>query len=204
MARIRKSSEMRRDELSAAALRILGERGLTALTTSALAQEVGLTSGALFRHFSTLDALLDEVVARAVKRVEETFPDPSGPAMERLLELAERRVRLLAAEPGISWMLRSEQALLSLPPEAVRQLRALAGRSRSFLIEALREGADGGTIRNDVDPEVLVIPVMGTIHMLAGGSGVAKRGSRPKRAEISRVLEGLKRMLTTNDCTTDD
>lgn len=196
MARIRKSSATRRDELSAAALRIVGERGVGALTTSALADEVGLTSGALFRHFPTLDALLDEMVERAVKRVEETFPDPSGPAIERLLDLVERRITLLAEEPGISWMLRSEQALLSLPPEGVRRLRALARRSRAFLLDAIREGAANGTIRDDVEPEALVIPVMGTIHILGGSSGIARRGRKPSRAEITRVLQALKRMIS--------
>ncbi len=166
MVHVRKSAETRKDELSAAALRIVGERGLTALTTSTLAHEVGLTSGAMFRHFSTLDALLDEMVARAVTRVNTTFPDPDGPPMDRLLQLARERAILLVDEPGISWMLRSEQALLSLPPEGVRQLRALARRSRAFVIDALRDGARDGTVRSDVEPEVLAVPVLGTIHVL--------------------------------------
>jgi AcrR family transcriptional regulator len=199
MSHVRKSTETRRDEISAAALRIVGERGFHALTTSALAREVGLTSGALFRHFPTLDALLEEMVARAVGRVEEAFPDRDEPPVERLLQLAAARVSLLAGEPGISWMLRSEEALLSVPPQAVQQLRTLARRSRSFLIDALREGAENGTIRNDIPPEILVIPVIGTIHTLAGSPGIATRGTRPRRAEISRVLEGLKRMLSPPD-----
>lgn len=181
--------------MARAALRIVGTRGMGSLTTASLAAEVELSTGALFRHFPSFDAILDEMVACALRSVEETFPDTGRPALERLLDLAERRVRLLVAEPGIAWMLRSDEALHSLPPGAVNRLRRLAKRSRDYLVDAIGEGAALGTIRRDIAPELLVVPVIGTIHTLVGMSGVARRTAAAQDREIGNVLDALARLL---------
>jgi len=191
---VRKPSAERREEVVRAVLRIIGQQGLTSLTTTRIAEEVGVTSGALFRHFASLAEILEETVRHAVARVEGTFPDPALSPVERLLELARRRIRLLRAEPGLAWLLRSEQVYLTLPAEALEPLRGLAVRSRRVLLESLREGAVGGLIRDDLDPELLLVPVMGTIHALIGMPGV-HRTAATRQPQTERVLAALVRML---------
>lgn len=198
MAQKRKPTEIRREEVARAALEILGEQGPAGVTTAALATAVGVTTGALFRHFPTVDAIVRQAAACAVHDVEQTFPDTDAPPLDRLLELAARRVRLLGAQPGIAWMLRSENAPLSLPPEAVAELRCVARRSRDFLVDAIREGAEQGSIRDDITPEVLVVPVIGAIQVLAGMSGVHGRTRRTRDTQIEPVLEALRRLLARN------
>jgi hypothetical protein len=100
-------------------------------------------------------------------------------------------VRLLASEPGLAWLLLSEQAFLTLPPEAVDRLRSLAERSGRFLLDALREGVEKGAIRGDVEPEALLVIVKGAIHALAPVRGVHKGGARG----ADRVLDALRLLL---------
>lgn len=188
----RRPAAVRREQIALAALRIAGSRGLPALTAATLAEEVGVTSGALFRHFATVDAILAEAVRRAAARIEATFPDPALPPLPRLLTLVRDRVRLLSADPGLAWLLRSEQATLSLPAGAVRRLRALAERSRRFLLDALRKGAAAGSVRRDIAPEVLLVLVTGTVHAVVGLTGV-HRGPPP--AGPDRVLAALEKLL---------
>lgn len=201
--RIRKSSAQRRLEIVAAVLHIIGRRGLTSLTTSTLSAEIGVTTGALYRHFPSFDDILREVVRHSVARIEATFPDASLPPLERLFTLARNRIELLGPDPGLAWLLRSQQAYLTLPADAVDELRAVAQRSRRYLLKAIREGAAQGTIRNDIAPEVLLVPVIGTIHTLIGTPGSPAPGSSGspakiegrQRKEISRVLAGLERLI---------
>lgn len=188
----RKPGAERRDEIVQAVLRIIGERGLTALSTSTLAEEIGVTTGALFRHFPTRDAMLKAAAEYAILRIEETFPEQGLPPLERLRQLARNRVRLLGGNPGLAWLVRSEQAYLVLPAESVALLRALVRRSRRFLVEALRDGMAQGQIRDDIAPEEIVVPVMGTIHALIGMPGAHQ--SRRKPAP-ERILGALLRML---------
>ncbi len=193
--RTRRPAAERREEIARAALRIAGERGLPALTTAALAAEVGLTTGALFRHFASVDEILLEAARYGVARIDETFPDPAAPPLERLLELARNRVRLLGGDPSLAWLVRSEQAHLALPEEGVALLRDLVKRSRAFLLAALRDGAAAGVIRDDVEPELLLVPVMGTIHTLIGMPGVHGAAARRRHALPERVLEALALVL---------
>lgn len=209
----RKPSAVRREEIARAVVRIVGERGLTALTTATVADEVGVTTGALFRHVASRDEMLEEAVRLAEERIEGTFPDPSLPPLERLLELAQGRVRLLTAEPGLAWLLLSEQAFVTLPSRAVDRLRGLAERTGSYLLHALRDGVREGTIRDDVEPETLLVIVRGAIHALvpirdihrrgahALPSGAATKSTTKSTKHAERVLSGLRLLLAP--CSTD-
>lgn len=188
----RKSGTERRGEIVRAVLRIIGERGLTALSTSSIAAEVGLTTGALFRHFDSLEGILAAAVEYALSRIDATFPDPALPPRERLLEIARNRVELFGADPGLAWLLRSEQAFLTLPPESVAKLRTVVRRSKRFLLKAIRDGIDEGSVRGDLDPKAMLVPVMGTIHALAGMPGVHRLASRP---DVENTLAALMQML---------
>jgi AcrR family transcriptional regulator len=198
---VRKASAERRVEIARAVLRIIGEQGITSFTTTALAKEIGVTSGALFRHFASRDEILQETVRYAVVKIEETFPDRSLPATERLLQLARNRVRLLGSEPGIVWLLRSEQAHLTLPKSAVKLLDSLINRSRQFLLDAIREGARQGTIRDDIKPDILLVLVMGTIHALLGMPGIRRPSKRKLSPDPELILSALMRMIAPGPTT---
>ena len=191
----RKPRPERRQEIARAVLRIIGERGLKTLTTATLASEVGVTSGALYRHFASLEEILIETARDGVERIESTFPDAGLPPLDRLLGLADNRVRLLRGDRGLAWLLRSEQAYLVLPEQAAQGLRDVARRSRQFLLDALVDGAGIGSIRRDIEPEVLLVTVLGTIHALIGFGD--PHPSHPGRTPpgSDRVLSGLARLL---------
>jgi AcrR family transcriptional regulator len=189
----RKPTTERREEIVLAVLRIIGERGLTSLSTSSLAEEVGFSTGALFRHFDSREEILAEVVRHALARIEETFPDASLPPLQRLKELAVNRVRLLSENPGLGWLLRSDQAYLELPEASVELLRGAVKRSRRFLLDALREGAERGEIRDDIEPELLLVPILGTIHALAGSPGLQRHAARDHQPD--RIFSALLQML---------
>jgi AcrR family transcriptional regulator len=195
-SRIRKSSVERRKDIVAAVLKIIGKQGFTSLSAQTIADEVGITSGALFRHYASLQEIFEEVVQQAITTLETTFPDDSHPPLERLLELARNRVHLLGASPGLAWLLRSEQAYFTLPKTSVALLRAIAGRSREYLLKALREGASQGSVRNDIEPEILLVSVMGTIHALIGMPGIHKLTIAGQKVELGRVLAALEILVS--------
>jgi len=185
---------VRREEIAAAAMRIIGERGLPALTTATLAAEVGLTGGALFRHFASQEEILRHAARNAAAAIEGTFPDPSLPPLERLMTLARNRVRTFAGNPGLVWFVRSDQVQLVLPADAADLLLDLVERSKRCVLEAIRQGIRQGQIRDDVEPEVLQVLVLATIHALVGMSGLHRQSVRPPTGH-ERVLEGLGRLL---------
>ena len=193
MARItRKPSAIRREEIALAILRIVGERGIAALSTTTLSEEVGMTSGALFRHFASREEMIQEA---ALRKLESTFPDEGLPPLERLLALADNRVRTVGTDPGVNWMVGSDEACHHLPPATCRQLTELVERTKRFVLDALHEGATQGVIRQDIEPNVLFVPVMGTIHALIGMRGAHSTANRSGDCATGRVLAALALLL---------
>jgi AcrR family transcriptional regulator len=193
VTRTRKPTEVRRREIAEAVLRVIGQQGATSLTAATIAAEVGVTPGAIFRHFTSLDGVLEAAVERAVEQVAATFPDPGAVPVDRLMALAAARIDLFAHNGGIAWLLLSDQVYLTLPEAALAHLDDLVRRSRKFLLEAMRAGAKDGTIRCDVAPEVLLLLFTGTVHAIVGTAGVHRRGRQPTP---TRVLDALRLLLS--------
>lgn len=191
MGAVRRTSEVRQAELTDSALHIIATKGIAALNTRSLAQQVGLSSGAIFRHFPSIDALLDAVVSRVEALLESTLPDASLPPVERLALFIETRSAAVGDQLGILRLVLSDQFLLALPHDGAGRLTHCVQTTRKFLQDCLREGQTSGALRSDLSVETLVPIVMGTVQMMAlSGAKGAQR-----RAEASAVLHGLLTLL---------
>lgn len=191
MGEIRRATEVRRVELTDAALRIIATKGIAALTTRSLAAEVGLTSGALFRHFASLDALLDAVVGRVEAVLDATFPPDDLEPLERLERFVTARTSAVGNQRGILRLVLSEQFQLALPAQGSERLTACVARTRRFIVACIRDGQARGSIRDDLPAAALAPIVMGTVQMLALSTAEA----RDRESEAGAVLRGLLALL---------
>ena len=191
MAEFRRSSAVRQVELTDAALHIIATRGITALSTRSLAEQVGLSSGAIFRHFASLEVLLDAVVARVEAVLDSTYPSRELPAQERLQRFVEARSAAVGDQVGILRLVLSEQFLLALPKDGSARLSSCVQKTRNFVRTCIREGQEAGQFRTDVDANALAVVVMGTIQMLA----LSTAKSRRRVTEAQAVREGLVALL---------
>jgi TetR/AcrR family transcriptional regulator len=153
----------RRQEIAEAILRIAGREGVSALTMERLGRELGITSGALFRHFPSRTAMLNEAARHAVALVETTFPQAGMPPLARLRGFVLARTKLAAEHGGLPQIVFSEQFGKALPPSGARAMQGILLRTRAFLVEALREGASRGEVRRDIPPEELALTVIGAV-----------------------------------------
>lgn len=133
-----KTSEERREEIIAATLTILAEKGMHAWTTSALAQRVGVSEAAIFKHFESKDEILTEALRKQAgelrARIEEYEGEGSG------WERAEGLIRHV-----LSYLQRTQGGpLVILLGQASRIQPAMkdeVGRTRSLFRSRLREMA---------------------------------------------------------------
>ena len=185
----------KRTEIADAALHIIGTQGIAELTMANLAQELGVSNGAPFRHFKSRDEILEEVARRVAELVGETFPEPSLPPLERLEGLFRARTKVLGKECGIARLIFSDQFTKALPPEAAAHIHGIVKRTRTYLLQALKDAAQAGLIRQDLPPEDLLLPVVGTLQHLGFLTALSPEGIRFKRPETSRVLATLLTLL---------
>lgn len=191
MAQVRRSTHERREEIAETALRIIAEHGITALTVASLAKAVGLSGGALYRHFPSTDAILEAVAERAVRTLQTSMPDPSLPPLAWLERFVEGRARAVAG--GVARIIMSEQIAKAMPGPALRTLKGAVKGSFSGIERAIREGQDQGVIRRDVPAKHLVPMVVGSVQLLAlAHAGEPLSGL----VETERVWPTLRTLLT--------
>lgn len=192
MGEIRRKSEERQSELTDAALRIIATKGIAALSTRSLAEEVGLSTGAIFRHFASLDALMDAVVTRVEAVLEATYPSSTLPPVERLERFVENRSTAVGKQLGILRLVVSEQFFLALPKGGSTRLAACVNKTRRFVLDCVREGQDAGELRRDLPAETLAPIVMGTVQMLALAPSKARRRQTEARAVLCSLFALLR------------
>ncbi|HEX4942745.1 MAG TPA: TetR family transcriptional regulator [Usitatibacteraceae bacterium] len=167
--RARLSSSERRRDVVAAVVALARDRSPTGITTQAIADRVGLTHGALFRHFPDKQAMwtavFDWVEERLGAVVDQAFLEGGEP-----LEILERvflaHVRFVSGHPGVPRILfhelqgEGESAFRTRVRKAVRGYRARIGW---LLAEAKRAGHLPATL----DEEAASVLFVGTVQGLA-------------------------------------
>lgn len=104
----------RQEELLDVALDLAREVGLGGLTVRALADRVGFTEAALYRHYPSKRALLVALMRRIEERFLPTFRKIAAardrPVRERLIDVMEHHVSAVLAIDGMPIFMLSEAA----------------------------------------------------------------------------------------------
>lgn len=99
-SRLREKSQARREEILAAATRLFNRKSFAAVTFDAVADEVGVTTGALYHHFASKEVLVFECLSRGMALYREELARAYEKGIDGL-ELVRRfiRGRLKPGEP---------------------------------------------------------------------------------------------------------
>ncbi len=91
-----------RDTVTERALAMADGEGIEALTIRRLATDLGVTPMALYWHFADKERLLDGVAELVLSQVELPLDDESRPWDQRLREVLDQLLRVLAAHPSVT------------------------------------------------------------------------------------------------------
>ncbi|TXD37116.1 TetR/AcrR family transcriptional regulator [Lujinxingia vulgaris] len=188
-------TEQRRKQIADAALRIIAERGLRRFTVAAIAEEVGLADGTIFRHFDDKD----DIVLEAVHQLEEALiaqeTEYEGDPLERLGAFLHHRITLMRERPEFFKALFSDDLAQAGPPEAGERVRALKRRSMQFVRSHLQQAIDERLIEPGHSADALLYLVHGTaLAIVFSGNDLKKvTGESLKSGAIWESLERLMR-----------
>lgn len=181
-------------EILKAALRLAGKMGPDRLTTGTVAQAVGLTQPAIFRHFSKKEELWDAVADHIGKMMEAGWAESArtgGTPAQRLRSLVATQLHLIQTTPAIPAILFSRE-LHSRNAALRKALFGLMKRFHDLVAQSIAEARDTGEFRDDLDPDDAAFLVIGLIQ------GLALRWSLSGRA-FGLVEEG-RRLLELQTC----
>ncbi len=71
-----------KEEIMLTALKLFAERGFEAVSTSMIANELGLTKGALYRHYKNKQEIFENIIKKMFEQDEKQANDKSVPVKE--------------------------------------------------------------------------------------------------------------------------
>ena len=161
-------AEERREVTVETVIELAAEQNPTDITTGAIAKRMGVTQGALFRHFSSKDAILQAVMewvsARLLARVDKATSAAASP-LAALEAAFMAHIDFISEHPGVPRMLfgelqRAEQTM------AKRMAQTLIQRYGERLSRLVVEGKDRGELMTTLDEKTAVTLFIGTIQGL--------------------------------------
>lgn len=199
--RHRLSGDERQREIVTTVLALARQHGPDAITTHAIAERMGVTQGALFRHFPDKQSIWLAVFAwvrHALGRaLDGAVAGAQGPldALERAF-LAH--VAFVAAHPGVPRVLFHE---LQYPGESpVRaEVRAMVGGYRARLAALFAQAKDAGELPQSLDVSVAPVLFIGAVQglvVLSALDGDDEAIRRRAAAVFALLLDGYRGTVT--------
>ena len=192
-------AEERRNLTVETVIELAAEQNPSDITTAAIARRMGLTQGALFRHFPSKDAILQAAMAwvseRLLARVEEAAAGAASPAAA-LEAVFMAHVEFVARHPGVPRMLFGElqRAGESAPKRLARTLVRRYGERLRQIIDA---GKEEGSLDKTVETEAAVLLFIGSIQGLVMQSLLAGQIENLRR-DAHRVFTLYRRAIGSN------
>jgi len=108
---VRKTTEIRQEEIKSAVLNIIYRGGLKKLSTKNIAAEVGISEGSIFRHFGTKNdiiiSIMDDVIKDFIEPLREISLSNDNPE-QRLYKHLCATISYLKTNKGITLLMFSE------------------------------------------------------------------------------------------------
>lgn len=176
-------AEERRVVIVETVVELAGEQNPSEITTAAIAKRMGLTQGALFRHFPNKDAILlavmEWVAERLMARIEKAIHAKSSPLVA-LESIFMAHVDFITDHPGIPRILfgQLQRAEETTPKRMVQTLIHRYGERLNRLFE---QGKVCGELDGELDNEAAATLFIGTIQGLVVQSLLVGDVSRIRR-----------------------
>ena len=199
----------RRAQAVGALLLLARETAPEQISTAAIAERMGVSHGALFRHFRSREAIWAETVSWATAELERRFvaisqaailQTDSGPhghhSLEEVIELLACHAAMLQEHPGLVRMLFAELQRPATSP-ARETGKAFMQRFRQRLALAIGRSQAGGELDADLDPadlaSLLVATQQGLMLQALVHDGFATLVER-SRHSIALLLRACRRL----------
>jgi len=183
-------AEERRAVIVEAVIELAAEQNPKGITTAAIAKRMGLTQGALFRHFPNKDAIsqavMEWVAERLLARLDTSTQGEASP-LAALSAMFMAHVEFVAMHPGVPHLLFGE--LQSVGKTAAKDIaQTLIKQYRARLHRLIEEGKTQGELDMNLDTEAATLLFIGAIQGLVMQSLLA--------GDVGRILQDAPRVFT--------
>ncbi len=158
-------TEIRREQITEAAIELIAAEGVTSLSIAGIAERVGIVPSAFYRHYKSkdevLDAILDQLRIKLLGNVAAVRRE-SKKATKRLKRLMQRHVNLLAENHVIPQIVFSD-SLYAGHPERKNKVKGIVSDYLGEVQKMVAEGQKDGTLLAGISPETVSVMFLGMV-----------------------------------------
>ena len=168
MQRKNLTADERKAATVSAVLMLAAEQNPSDITTSAIAQTMGCTQGALFRHFDSKDSIMEAVMSwvadSILNRIETAAQNESSP-LAALRAVFMTHIQFVFENPGVPRLLLSElqRPGITKPKE---QTKIMLTSYKTKLIQILETAIARKELPPELDIKIAVVMFIGSIQGL--------------------------------------
>lgn len=163
MATERKDTQTRREEALTVAMTIIHSEGIHGLTLRRVAEGLGISEAALFRHFKDKEELIDLLASKVFDQYMVREPEGSEDVEAGLLAMMTAQFSSFQGTPEATSVLFQEELFREYP--AIKERFDKRRHLRAHRIAGIVRTAQAKCqVASDVDPEVFALIYMGAMR----------------------------------------
>ena len=157
----------RQSEIIHAAIKLIGEGGIQALTIKNLSTEIGIAESAIYRHFKSkievLNTLLDFLSSFIISNYENVNLLKIS-SFKKIEKMITGQFKLFAENPSYAIVILSD-GLYKNEKSLYSKIFSVMERAKSTFVNIIDEGKNSGEIRKDVPSDQLAFIILGSIRL---------------------------------------
>jgi AcrR family transcriptional regulator len=158
----------RQEEIIQTSVRIIDQRGIQGLTIKNLSKELGITEGAIYRHFNNKREILSSILIQFkdnLKAFADSIDDNSLTTHDKISGILNHFRNIFEANPAIVSVIFAEE-IFQNDNELSKVIAEILRNNQHFLLAIIKEGQQSGELRKDLNPQMMVDSIFGPFRLL--------------------------------------
>lgn len=191
-------------EIVKAAIQVIAQQGYEKLTTKNLAQSIGVTDAALYRHFESKKELIrmvlcyfEQVSCEVIQRINSLQISP----LEKVSRFVLDRYEVFENDPDLAMVMFSEE-LFKNDPSFEENLLSIMHIHRDEVMGYIMQGQRIGQIRENLNPMHLFRMIVGSMRLLVTQWNMSRHAFN-LQAEGKSLLNTIIQLIEVKNETSD-
>jgi len=195
---MKKDTKTRQKEIIEVSLEILKQGGCQKLTMKKIAELVGISEQAIYRHFENKVAILAAVIEYFKGRVSKIFrrAKEAGSPLQQIQQFIETLLEYFENHPGVAVVVTSED-IFQNESSLNEEIRKLVENRISKMTAIIQNGQAAGEITDKYPARDLAFMILGGLRFLvitwrlsSFSFSLQKRGESLKKSYIDLIKKG--------------
>ncbi len=163
-----RSLTKRQAEIVNRSIELIADGGIQQLTIKNIANQLGVSEPAIYRHFKSKFDVLLAIIANFKDETEEvvqSVENTDGGALDKIWAMFEAHISHFVDRPAVAAVIFSEETFRH-EPKLIEKILEIVIRNQMILLQQLEYGQRCGELRQDIPMLHLATTTMGSFRML--------------------------------------